>query len=1527
MDMANLKTLLRRISRKLQGNGKKTRKGPGDEWCMAPISRALALEPRILLDGAGLVTIAEPFDNPDVQDTAANDATQTDQQPEHNIAYDTQVLQDALAHIAPQADDAAGNQAGSAKNEVAFIDPNIQNYQSLIDGIRPEVEIIIIDGNRDGFAQMAEILSGVKNLDAIHIFSHGSSGQIRMGTVTLETDALQTNSDMLQTIKNSLTEKGDVLVYGCNVASGDTGNIFLGNLSTLTGSDIAASDDPTGSADSGGDWVLEKETGPIETVSAVNAQAISDYHGLLGAATDISLSNYDIESGNSLINTLGGGGFDTQITTFPTGTLDDGYKAIDISSVFGSGLKFGGTTYNAATQFYVGTNGYVTFGHGNTSFSAVGIPGYTNGPMIAAQFDDIDLNAGKTPANTSPGGNSTGSNDLFYDIDVANKVITITYDDVGAYSTGASEGDPTTGNAFQIRLHQINGSDFAIELRYENISWIKGGSSLPTGGWTAGDQTNYGEVTGSGTSAFLNLESASNIGQNGVFVWEVRNGSPLVGQNVIPENAAAGTFVSALEITDADAGETHTCSLVNDDGGRFEIYNDGGTWKVRVASGATFDYETSTTRTIRVKATGDTDGLSFEKDLTINLSDVNEAPTAADKTVTFNEDTSYTFASSDFNFSDQDSGAALSKVKITSLESSGTLEYNNSGTWQNVTLNQEITKADIDAGKLRFAPEADANDSGYDSFGFKVNDGTYYSASAYTMTIDVTAVNDAPTAANKTVTTSEDTAYAFASSDFNFTDVDTGDALSKVKITSLESSGALEYNNSGTWQDVTLNQEISKADIDANKLRFTPAGDANGSGYDSFGFKVSDGTEYSASAYTVTVDVTAVNDAPTAANKTVTTSEDTARTFASSDFNFADVDTGDALSKVKITSPESAGALEYNNSGAWQDVTLNQEITKADIDAGKLRFNPAANANGSGYDSFGFKVSDGTEYSASAYTVTVDVTAVNDVPTAANKTVTTSEDTAYIFASSNFNFADVDTGDALSKVKITSLESAGALEYSNSGTWQDVTLNQEISKADIDAGKLRFNPAANANGSGYDSFGFKVSDGTEYSASAYTVTVDVTPVNDVPTGITLSADTISENSAGETVGTLSAREVDTGDTATFTITGDDSGLFEISGSALKLKSGSHADFETASSHDLSIRVKDSGNATYDKTFTVSVRDVNEFPLQNATPQGADSPPIDISFQPTHEGNQVVAGISGLEQTGQPGAPGQQSFGESASGSAIGNTSVTPSRSGVGNETPDSTGFSAGTFTGSYSEAGIGAGTSAPFPGIGGGDTGNLSVNMGMPNQATIPGESVNFGIPGDAFTIQNKDVTLTYQAMQADGSPLPQWLSFSPETGTFTGTPPAGTDQAPIEIKVFVKDAMGNEASTTFKIELGSRKDNTPSQRQGGIGNGQTRPAGPEEPSRISQAEAVNADAEAPVEDDGETAPVDGIHGSSLAGDLDASIFAKALNDKRLVLNGKPSFSSQIIAASHRTDGKFQDMLLSILSNSMQQEKTVNRHG
>ena len=125
---------------------------------------------------------------------------------------------------------------------------------------------------------------------------------------------------------------------------------------------------------------------------------------------------------------------------------------------------------------------------------------------------------------------------------------------------------------------------------------------------------------------------------------------------------------------------------------------------------------------------------------------------------------------------------------------------------------------------------------------------------------------------------------------------------------------------------------------------------------DVFTYTASDGNGETDTA-TITITVIGVNDTPTASNGTVNINENNqastagdrtpsniTKVFAASDFNFADDDTSGSLSKVKITTLESAGDLEYNNGSSWVDVTEDQEITASDISNNKLRFTPAANS-------------------------------------------------------------------------------------------------------------------------------------------------------------------------------------------------------------------------------------------------------------------------------------------------------------------------------------------------------------------------------------------------------------------------------------------------------------------------------------------------------------------------------------------------------------------------------------------------------
>ena len=126
-----------------------------------------------------------------------------------------------------------------------------------------------------------------------------------------------------------------------------------------------------------------------------------------------------------------------------------------------------------------------------------------------------------------------------------------------------------------------------------------------------------------------------------------------------------------------------------------------------------------------------------------------------------------------------------------------------------------------------------------------------------------------------------------------------------------------------------------------------------------------------------------------------------------------------------------------------------------------------------------------------------------------------------------------------------------------------------------------------------------VSDGVNETEHNFTITVN--NVNDAPSDINISSNSIAENSvSGTTIGTLSVTDVDSGDSATFSFCGGvDDGNFIITG--ITLKSNSVFDYETKSSYSICVRVTDSGSATFDKNITISITDVNENSGGGSTP--------------------------------------------------------------------------------------------------------------------------------------------------------------------------------------------------------------------------------------------------------------------------------------------------------------------------------------
>ena len=121
------------------------------------------------------------------------------------------------------------------------------------------------------------------------------------------------------------------------------------------------------------------------------------------------------------------------------------------------------------------------------------------------------------------------------------------------------------------------------------------------------------------------------------------------------------------------------------------------------------------------------------------------------------------------------------------------------------------------------------------------------------VTVTIKDANTPPTSADETVETSENTPYTFSADDFAFVDNNPNQSLSSVRVIAPPGRGVLRVSG----EAVTRNATITKAQIDARELVYTPVSFTSGDPYTTFTFKVSDGEDESTATYTMTIDVTA----------------------------------------------------------------------------------------------------------------------------------------------------------------------------------------------------------------------------------------------------------------------------------------------------------------------------------------------------------------------------------------------------------------------------------------------------------------------------------------------------------------------------------------------------------------------------------------------------------------------------------------------------------------------------------------------
>ena len=205
---------------------------------------------------------------------------------------------------------------------------------------------------------------------------------------------------------------------------------------------------------------------------------------------------------------------------------------------------------------------------------------------------------------------------------------------------------------------------------------------------------------------------------------------------------------------------------------------------------------------------------------------------------------------------------------------------------------------------------------------------------------------------------------------------------------------------------------------------------------------------------------------------------------------------------------------------------------------------------------------------------TLKVTNVNDAPTAitlSNNTINENEETGTVIGILN----SMDEDDPLMN---------GTYTYTLETTYEDVF--QIV--GDTLKTKISLNYEENPN----YTIQITTNDGNNGIYSGDLI-IRILNINDSPTAITLSNDTINENtSIGTTVGTLQTMDEDENENHHYVLSGVDSSSFRIAGNN-RLETNDLFDYETKTNYELTLTTTDNGGSRLTQSFAVTINNVNE----------------------------------------------------------------------------------------------------------------------------------------------------------------------------------------------------------------------------------------------------------------------------------------------------------------------------------------------
>ncbi|MFN6525743.1 putative Ig domain-containing protein [Nostoc sp. ChiSLP03a] len=262
---------------------------------------------------------------------------------------------------------------------LVFIDPQVENYQCLVAGVLPNTSVVVLDPDQNGIEQISQVLATHREINTLHIVSHGAPGQVYLGNSQLSYETLNHYAWQLMDWANVLSADAQLLLYGCEVGQTEQGKAFVQRLSEFTGAVVAASDNLTGSTALGGDWELEVSTGAIVPTLAFQPEVMAVYASVLTAPV-LSKAIADQKATPGILFS-----FTVPDDIFTDPDVGDSltYTAtLDNDTPLPTGLNF-----NAATKTFSGTPDNGDVGSLNIKVTAKDIDGETASDVFKLTVD------------------------------------------------------------------------------------------------------------------------------------------------------------------------------------------------------------------------------------------------------------------------------------------------------------------------------------------------------------------------------------------------------------------------------------------------------------------------------------------------------------------------------------------------------------------------------------------------------------------------------------------------------------------------------------------------------------------------------------------------------------------------------------------------------------------------------------------------------------------------------------------------------------------------------------------------------------------------------------------------------------------------------------------------------------------------------------------------------------------------------------------------------------------------------------